>query len=320
MMNSIFLFLVFLGSVFAQGNRTIPPIPPIDKPVQVIIDTDARNEIDDQWAVTLAILRLDRLTIEGFVTTTYSETPMVEKIDSSYRELLFVLELAEATDRWPVYKGSMPLPSMTTYNESPGVDFIIERARAHTPEDPIWIVLLGAPTNMASAFLKAPDIKNNVVVFWHGRSGWPTECKNYNAKGDRFAARLLFESGMPFILFDTGTDLVCPMPESEVQVKPYGALGNYLHEFRYNQPFMQSDTKGFFDMGDIAAIIDPSVATWEVADCPTVTEDMLYDFTNLHGKLLRCKAIDRDKTFNLFYERLHATNGIVAPLAGKAPN
>jgi len=32
----------------------------------VIIDSDAKNEIDDQWAIGLAILSPERFEIEGF--------------------------------------------------------------------------------------------------------------------------------------------------------------------------------------------------------------------------------------------------------------
>jgi hypothetical protein len=36
--------------------RKVPKIPPKTKRFRVIIDTDAKNEIDDIWAIALAIL------------------------------------------------------------------------------------------------------------------------------------------------------------------------------------------------------------------------------------------------------------------------
>src|SRR5688572_6167174 len=47
-------------------KRRVPSIPPKDQKLRVIIDTDARNEIDDIWAIALAMLRLERFQIEGF--------------------------------------------------------------------------------------------------------------------------------------------------------------------------------------------------------------------------------------------------------------
>jgi hypothetical protein len=57
-------------------------------------------------------------------------------------------------------------------------------------------------------------------------------------------------------------------------------------------------------LGDIAALVDPSVAMWEVVDCPEVDWDLAYQFKGTKGRILRCAAIDRDKTFALFEDRL----------------
>ena len=73
-----------------------------------------------------------------------------------------------------------------------------------------------------------------------------------------------------FVLFDTGTYLRCPMQESERQVRPYGALGRYLHEYRHVRAHFGSDRKGFFDLGDVAALVDPGLACWEETECPGV--------------------------------------------------
>ena len=62
--------------------------------------------------------------------------------------------------------------------------------------------------------------------------------------------------------------------------------------------------KGYFDLGDIAALVDPDIAKWQVVKCPTVTQYMDYDFFKTNGKVLRCYDIDRDKTFELLYKSL----------------
>ena len=306
------MLVLCASPLFAQ--RTVPPIPPTDEAIEVLIDTDAKNEIDDQWALALAILRLDRFKIEGFVAAPFRlqgkpYSTFQQTIDASLAEIELVTTLAGAKNRWPIHAGSVPLTSMTSYSDSPGVDFIIERARAHTPENPLWLIVLGAPTNAAAAWLKAPDIADKIIVFWHGRSQWPTKCQNFNAQGDPFATRVLFESNLPLILFDTGAHLTVSMVESEAEVKPHGALGDYIHEAR--KPLYTSSNKGMFDLGDIAALVDPSIATWEVVDCPTVTEDLLYDFDNLNGKILRCKTVDRNSTFALLYDGLEESGGLV---------
>ena len=64
--------------------------------------------------------------------------------------------------------------------------------------------------------------------------------------------------------------------------------------------------KGFFDLGDIAALVDPDLACWEVAECPEVDWDLDYQFKGTKGSILRCYHVDRDRTFGLLYGRLEA--------------
>lgn len=100
-----------------------------------------------------------------------------------------ILEKAGMLGKWPVKRGSHPMQYKNVPSESEGVDFIIERAMADKPENPLWIVGLGAATDIASAFLKEPRIVDRVVVFWHGRTRWPEKCYNFNVFGDIHAAR-----------------------------------------------------------------------------------------------------------------------------------
>ena len=181
-----------------------------------------------------------------------------------------------------------------------------------TPEDPVWIIGLGAATDLASAYLKEPRIKDRVVMFWHGRTEetWPFRAHNYNIKGDMHAARMLFHAPFPLVLFDTGTHLTAgTLEESEKNVKPFGALGEYLYNYRLKSEYWSSNRKGFFDLGDIAVLIDPAIGKWEELVCPTVTTYMDYNLYKTNGKFLRCYGVDRDKAFDLLYTRLRETYG-----------
>lgn len=288
---------------FDYTKRVVAKMPSAGKQIRVIIDTDAKNEIDDQWAISLAILSQDRFKIEGFVAASYL-TGGSGSVQNSCNELKTVLALANMANNFPIYKGSHPMRYQYEASPSEGVDFIIEKAMQSTAEDPVYVIGLGAATDIASAFLIEPRIKDRVVVFWHLRSKWPDKCVNYNVFGDAHAARLLFNSPLPFILFDTGTDLTCSMEESKKFVWPQGKLGQYLHEYRQTKEWMMDPKKGFFDLGDIAALVDPALVSTEEVNCPEVDFDLTYRFKNTRGKILRVYAIDRDKTFDLFYNAL----------------
>lgn len=286
-------------------QRRVPTIPPKDQRIRVLIDSDCKNEIDDQYAIALAITSPERFAIEGFVAANFdNERGGPDGIEKSAREIELVLDKAGMAGKWPVLRGSPPMQYRNVPVESEGVDFIVERAMASTPEDPLWVVGLGAATNMACAYLKEPRIADRVVAFWHLRTRWPEKCWNFNVFGDVRAARLLFHSPLSFVLFDTGTYLTCPMEESERMLKPHGALGEYLHEYRKTHPGFMRDKKGFYDMGDIAALIDPSLACWEETECPEVDWDLSYRFNGTLGSILRCYHVDRDRSFALLYERM----------------
>jgi inosine-uridine nucleoside N-ribohydrolase len=289
-------------------ERRVPVIPPKGEKLRVIIDADAHNEIDDVWAIALALLSPERFQIEGFVAANYdnaNEGAGPESVATSAATIHTLLEKAGLAGKIPVKLGSAPMRYQFEPSESEGVDFIIERAMASTREDPLWIIGLGAATDIASAYLKEPRIADRVVVFWHGRTQWPEKANNFNVHGDVRAARRLFHSDLPFVLFDTGSELFCPMEESEQWVET-GELGRYLHEFRYKGGWYQSSTKGFYDLGDIAALLDPTLGTWEVVNAPEVEQDLVYHFKNTKGKILRCADIDRDGTFAMFTEKLRA--------------
>ena len=288
------------------AERTVPEIPPPEESIRVVIDTDARNEIDDQWAIALAILSSERFTIEGFVGSNYDNDPGAgkESVEKSVREIETVLEKAGFAGQWPIKRGSHPMQYSNEPSESEGVDFIIERALSGSEEDPLWVIGLGAGTDMASAMLKEEAIVDRVVAFWHLRTEWPDRCTNFNVYNDVHAGRLLFHSPLPFVLFDTGTHLTCSMEESARFVEPYGEIGAYLHDIRRRYPAFMKPDKGIFDLGDIAALLEPDVADWETVECPTVERDLTYRFTGDLGSIVRCYDVDRDGTFELLYDKL----------------
>lgn len=293
------------------ADRKVPKIPGRDQRIRCIIDTDTKNEIDDVWAVALALRCPDRFQIEGLVAANYDNT--VEdagprSVEGSAGVLETLLEKAGLAGKIPVKRGSHPLRYQFEPSPSEGVDFIVERAMASTPDDPLWVIGLGAATDIASAYLKEPRIADRIVVFWHFRTRWPDKCWNFNVIGDVRAARLVFHSDLSFVLFDTGTHLYCPMEESW-KWSAYGELGRYLHDYRGRSPSYRRPNKGFYDLGDIAALVEPDLASWEIVKCPEVDWDLSYRFKNTKGSILRCKDIDRDRTFALLDERLKQSGG-----------
>ncbi len=282
-----------------EVGRPAAPWPPPSGPLRVIIDADAANEVDDQFALALALGSPERLRLEGLVAAHFGDAGGASGIEKSAAEIGRLLDKAGKTGQIPVKRGADPLQYRDRIPASEGVDFIIEQARKATAEQPLWLVLLGPATDAAAALLKAPDITDRLIVFWHGRTQWPVRCWNFNAYNDTRAARLLFELPCRFVLFDTGTYLRIPVEETARRFAPLGPLGAYLHEIRSRTPRYASPAKGFFDLGDIAALADPGCARWERVQAPGVDHDLRYDFTRKYGEIVHIYHVETDLSFNL---------------------
>ncbi|NLF30624.1 MAG: hypothetical protein GX591_07025 [Planctomycetes bacterium] len=294
----------------SNPGRLVPEPPPADQRVRLLIDSDAANEIDDLYAIALAVATPERFAIEGFVATHFAAsafgTDGPASTEKSYRLIGELLDVAGAAGRWRVARGAHPMQYMDWPSEGEGVDFILERARAGTADDPLWVVALGAATNLASAIVKDPSIADRVRFVFHARSGetWPQRSVQYNVKGDVWAARTLLRSPAPLVWFDTGTNLCRSFEQTAATVAPTGRLGTYLHEFRRRNPYFMRSDKGFFDMADIAWMIRPGLCREEVVPAPTMDPYLFFDHDHVHGRMRRVYAIENDPTWDLLCQRL----------------
>lgn len=295
--------LFLLPLLVWSADRPQAPWPP-PQTIRAIIDTDIDTEIDDQYALAAALGFPERIKIQGFIGTHYGDQGGADATRRSVAEVHKMLELAGMKDRFPVKSGADPFQYRDHIPSSDGVDFIVERARASTPDDPVWLIVLGPATNAAAALLKDPSIADKLVVLWHGRTQWPLRAWNFNAYNDILAARLLFDLPCRLILFDTGTFLRISMADTERRYAPLGAVGNYLHERRKLRPGFQAPSKGFFDLGDIVAVINPEAVAWERVMAPAVDQGLNYNFDRKNGEVVRIYHVDTKASFDLLEDAL----------------
>ncbi len=174
--------------------------------VDVMLDTDTFNEIDDQFALAYLLLSPERIRPVGICAAPFLNTKSVSPEDGmkkSYDEILKILNLLGRNDlKEKVYPGSVRfLKNETEPVESPAAKKIVEEAGKYSPESPLYIVAIGAITNVASAILMAPEtIKNNTVIVWLGghSHNWP-DTREFNMFQDVAAARVVFACGAPIV-------------------------------------------------------------------------------------------------------------------------
>ena len=175
--------------------------------VDVILDTDAYNEVDDQFAIALLLKCPERARILGLCAAPFlngRSTSAADGMEKSYHEIIKLLRLAGREDLIEhTYRGSPAyLLDEKTPVKSDSARLMAETAKQYSPEKPLYIVAIGAITNVASAFLLEPRAmaENTVVVWLGGHSKDWVNTKEFNMRQDVAAARVVFDSGVPLVL------------------------------------------------------------------------------------------------------------------------
>lgn len=176
-----------------------------EHPVDVVLDTDAYNEVDDQFALAYLLKNQNRLRLQAVYAAPFlnekADTPK-EGMEKSYQEILNVLDLAEVErGKIPVLKGAEQfLKDENTPVMSQASADLIRRAMQHSQEDPLYVVGIAAATDIASALLLEPAVRERMVVVWLGGSAFHCQgMEEFNLAEDVLAARILFDSGVPLV-------------------------------------------------------------------------------------------------------------------------
>lgn len=173
--------------------------------VDVILDTDAYNEVDDQFAIGYMLRSPERLRTVAIYAAPFhnqnSSSPE-DGMEKSHGEILRVAALAGWDHPENVYKGSRTyLPDVHTPVDSPAARDLAQRAMAYTWQKPLYVVCIGAITNVASALLMNPAIRERMVVIWLGGNGFHWHGRqDFNMRQDIPAAQVVLGCGVPVVL------------------------------------------------------------------------------------------------------------------------
>lgn len=97
---------------------------------------------------------------------------------------------------------------------------------------PFYVVAIGAITNVASALLLCPEIKDNIVVVWLGGHSldW-ADTREFNMAQDIAAARVVMGCGAPFVqlpCMGVVDAFAISRPELETWLLGHNPLSDYL--------------------------------------------------------------------------------------------
>ena len=120
---------------------------------RVIINTDAKNEADDQFAIVHALLT-PSFELHGLIPAHFGTTKSATSLQDSHDEVMLLLRLMGLEGKVKVADGAAAaIPDTTSPARSPGAELIIEQALRDDPR-PLHVAFLGPLTDMASAILR----------------------------------------------------------------------------------------------------------------------------------------------------------------------
>lgn len=283
----------------------------------IILDTDTFNEVDDQFAVTWSVLEngkgLNLLSLNAAPFYNSNSTGPEDGMIKSYNEIKKLLGLIDESGldltvparRVHVYEGSRTyLPDRNTPVDSPAARNIINAVKSSS--ETVYVIAIGCITNVASAILMDPSIKDNMAVIWLGGHAWNfRDTREFNMVQDVPASQVIFDSQVP--LFQIPACGVCDylmttIPELECCLKGKNSISDYLFNIVRNytsDPYCWS--KVIWDISTIACVLLPNC--YDAVDLPTpiLTSDCLYAFDSGRHHMLYVRRLNRDIIFKTLF-------------------
>jgi purine nucleosidase len=168
---------------------------------RIIIDTDAKNEADDQFAIVHALLS-PSLEVRGLIAAHFGVSRSDRSMEESREEIDLLLQLMGLEQQVTVANGAPSgIPDEQTPRDSAGAQLIIAESKLASTEEPLFVAFLGSLTDMASAILLDPSIVDReVVVVWIGGVGYggveTYPGVEFNLRNDIAAANVVYDSGI----------------------------------------------------------------------------------------------------------------------------
>jgi purine nucleosidase len=238
---------------------------------RLIVNTDAKNEADDQFAIVHALLSKS-VDLVGIIPAHFGTRRTTESLAESREEVDLLLRLMDLTGTVEIADGApAALPDASTPVDSPGARMIL---RAAQEPGPLFVIFLGPLTDMASALLLEPTLAQNpdLTVVWVG--GGPYDGVHlgerygeFNLSNDVAAANQVLQSGVTVwqIPWSVYSMVSVGYAELDEKVAPCGPLGEYLVRQLKEFNATQDEEIEYRSLGDspaVGVVLNPLGAVW----------------------------------------------------------
>lgn len=298
-----------------SNEELVRKLTPPEGVVDMVLDTDTYNEVDDQFALAYALLSPERLNVQAvYAAPFYNDRSVGPKdgMERSYDEILRLLGKMGRSPENFVFRGSERyLPDGDTPVDSPAARDLIARAMARPDDQPLYVVAIGAITNVASAILMEPAITRKIVVVWLG--GHPTNypsAMEFNLSQDVPAARVLFDCGAPVVqvpCWGVASHMLTSIPELEACIGGKNALCEMLVDTvkgYTNDPVAWG--KEIWDVSTIGYLMNPDWMPSKLVHSPMLTDDSHWAHDENRHLIRQCYMCYRNPIFKDMFAKLAA--------------
>jgi inosine-uridine nucleoside N-ribohydrolase len=334
--------------------------------VDVVIDTDAYNEVDDQFAVAWALASPQRMNVQAVYAAPFCSKAIqkmmpipdemlqqsphyagdpAEGMEKSYQELLKLFALMDQPASGRVFRGSTRyLGGDGQPVESEAARDLVQRAMARGEGERLYVLAIGAITNIASAILMEPKIVDKITVVW--LSGQPLHFQNtaeFNLMQDMIASKLMLDCGVPLILIPcmgVASHLTLTAPELDQLLIGKSKIGSYLGEIvretftptsiPMSDRFMKmAYLKGVddvpaqvsaaytaqvtawshvvWDISTVGYLMNPNWSASTLVPAPILTDDLTWQLDPKRHPIRLCHYINRDYMFGDMFAKFSAS-------------
>lgn len=295
------------------AEKLIPRLRLPGGKLNMVLDTDTYNEVDDQFALCYSLLSRERLNVQAVYAAPFfndrSNGPE-DGMEKSYDEIVRLLGTMNLQSQGFVFKGSRSyLPGEDTPVISPAAEDLVKKGMAMPEGELLYVTAIGAITNVASALLMEPRLVEKICVIWLGGHPltWPT-AREFNLMQDVKAARVILNSGVPFILvpcMGVASHLTASIPELEAFLggknEMCDALVKLFSEYT-DDPFGWA--KEIWDVSTIGLLVNPDWAPMTVEPSPLLSDDCRWSRDASRHPIGVVQWLNRNAIFRDMYKKL----------------
>lgn len=268
----------------------------------VIIDCDTGADGDDQFALAYALASADRINVLGVCSEPFNDDS-AEMVRLGQIENEKIISLSKLNI--PSVKGSDDFITRCGKPlNSDAAEFIANVVLAS--RDIVYVIMSGCSTNVASALMLHPEIKEKIVIVWLAMSdiyGTDTGCE-YNFMNDKLAGMYIFNCGAPLVLVPTKH--IYPFAKTKDEVDELFGKDNPMCRYLTERFREITWAKGLWDLGAEGALILPGAYSFELVDAPLLDENGNVVSRDQERKIIYASSLDTNAVLSDAVTRIKA--------------